>query len=120
MDGLAANRYDHIALLDSGLFGGTAGGHIYDECPFIGAAGLQRRLGPGVVRTDEADADRSARHLAGLDDLVVNGGRRVDGKRETDALIAAAAGDDADRAAGAAAELGREGIHQHRHLLNGG
>src|SRR5437899_1429837 len=37
----------------------------------------------------ELDADCSARHLAVLDDLVVNLRRRVDGQRKADALIAA-------------------------------
>src|SRR5580704_5746266 len=91
LDGLAVYAGDDVATLKSSFLRGTARFHSHNH-DAIGRAERLQRDGVGAEIFLEADADGTARHAAVGDDLVVdiNGGARW--KREADAFVAAAAG----------------------------
>src|SRR5215831_11175605 len=86
MDRLAVDRDNHIARLDARLFAGTAWLYAVDEDAILRTGDPQIRPCLIEIAPLEGDADRTARHLAALDDLVINGRRCVDRQREAHAL----------------------------------
>ena len=84
---------DDVASFQAALFRGPAWLNLLHEDARRAAVAPHQFTIPILIRA-ERNADRSARHFAGLDDLVIDLDRGVDGQRESDALIpAAAAGD---------------------------
>src|SRR5262249_28428846 len=86
MDRLAVDRDNHIARLDARLLAGTAGLDAVHEAAILRSGDPQIRPRLIEIAPLEGDADRTARHLAALDDLVIDGRRCVDRQREAHAL----------------------------------
>ena len=91
--GFAVDGDDDVFFLDSSLLGRSAGGHAGDKNALGNAGDLE--VGPRIARIGAVlNADGTARHLAVLDDLVVDLRRGVDGQGETDALVPPRGGGD--------------------------
>ncbi len=89
---LAVDGHDDVAFLDPGLFRAAAHCHRLDERAFADARLFQQGAGLVGVGNHNLDADSAARHLAVLDDLVINQRRHVHGHGEAHALVAARCG----------------------------